>query len=125
METPSNLIAVAVCLGLVTPLFILGGWFNDLKRQPQARPTFSGSISNATLSMLPCIDERTSAEYTTDFVLTPGRIYVYAKGEGLIIHRLQYIADGYCYFKGDNNRYMDERVNCTAVQWEVTALRYG
>jgi glutamine cyclotransferase len=82
--------------------------------------------TEGTASMMPCIDPATKVYYSSNVTqLQLGRIYVYStEGGTSIIHRLMYKADGWCYFQGDNNLWMDERINCSRITLLVVGLEY-
>ena len=56
--------------------------------------------------------------------LEVGKIYVYTNENTgkKVIHRLVYIDGGYCFFKGDNNFYLDNKINCSQVYSKLVAV---
>jgi len=56
--------------------------------------------------------------------LKVGKIYVYTNENtgNKIIHRLVYIDGDYCFFKGDNNFCLDNKINCSQVYSKLVAV---
>ena len=79
-----------------------------------------------TGSMEPFIPSTAKIYYKYDFELEVGKIYVYHKPENndYIIHRLVYVDDDECFFKGDNNVNIDIKINCSQVIKEVVAIEF-
>jgi hypothetical protein len=95
--------------------------------RPQAQIDYDQwGYTSGTPSMQPCINQNTRVYYRDNVTqLQAGRIYVYRNdAEDRVVHRLLYQADGWCYFKGDNNLYMDARVNCSQIELVVVGLEY-
>ena len=94
---------------------------------PVLAQTQSFSIACTSNSMgltANCNDTITAEE--AGAVLYPGSIYVYKKGEELIVHRLVYCPDNcsdYAVFKGDNNL-VGERVNRSDILYRVVSNEY-
>jgi len=80
-----------------------------------------------TGSMKPTLDYQDEIYYSTDFEIKVGDMYVYKKeNEGYtILHRLVYRDGDWCFFKGDNNYYIDTKVNCSKIVKRVVGVEYG
>ena len=80
-----------------------------------------------TGSMIPTImpHDKIYMEYINDTSsLEAGKVYAYSKEESgkKVIHRLVYIDDDYCFFKGDNNFYLDDKIKCSQVYSKLVAV---
>jgi len=79
-----------------------------------------------TGSMLPTIKADSKLYYERNFTIKVGDIYVYRipETDSRIVHRLLYQEGEWCYFMGDNNLYMDQKVNCSNIVQKVVAIEY-
>lgn len=85
----------------------------------------SGGVTD-TGSMSPCISYGDTMYYEREFDLNIGDVYVFnnSKRNGTILHRLMYIDGDWCFFKGDHNTVMDEKINCSNVLLRLIGVEF-
>lgn len=99
---------------------------DDKKATPMLIEHDSVGYVKGTGSMEPFITSTAKIFYKYDFELDVGDIYVYHVPETNkdVIHRLVYIDDDYCFFKGDHNVYIDKKINCSQIIKKVVAIEF-